>query len=71
MVNYTKEDLIEKVKNSNVLSVETDRDIILITLDSGRKIIYTDKKEWIEDGDLEWIGDDVDYYRWVADLVRS
>jgi len=68
---YTREELVKKVEESDVISVYVVEDEITVFLTSGRRIVYdSDGRDYIEEGGVRWVGDDVDYYSWVRDLVR-
>jgi len=68
---YTKEDLEKKVRESDVESVEADVDKVIVFVSCGRKIVYDlDEGDYIEMNGVRWVGDDIDYYSWVRDLVR-
>ena len=68
---YTREELVKKVEESDVISVTVVEDEITVFLASGRRVVYdSDGKDYIEEGGIRWVGDDVDYYSWVRDLVR-
>jgi len=68
---HTREELVKKVEESDVVSVEVVEDEITVFLTSGRRVVYdSDEGDYIEEGGIRWIGDDVDYYSWVRDLVR-
>ena len=69
---YTRQELIKKVAESDVVSVEVVEDEIIVFLASGRRVTYgSDEGDYIEEGGVRWVGDDVDYYSWVRDLVRD
>ena len=68
---YTREELIKKVEKSDVVSVYVIEDEIIVFLTSSRRIVYgSDEGDYIEEGGIRWVGDDIDYYSWVRDLVR-
>lgn len=68
---YTRQELIKKVEEGGIECVEVVEDEIIIFLTSGRRIVYdSDEGDYIEEDGVRWVGDDIDYYSWVRDLVR-
>lgn len=57
------------MRESDVESVKVIEKKTTITLTSGRKIIFSNEGDYIEEDGAEEIGDDVNYYRRVRDLI--
>lgn len=67
---YTKGELAMKVVESEIISVEVDGDKITVFLADFRRVVYdSNDGDYIEADGIRWVGDDLDYYSWVRDLV--